>query len=125
MGLNLQERKSITREMRRKYLRASRAEKSRMLDQFTQLNHCGKRLAAAIRANPALLEKFCELRDVKPKTRRLPLRISRATSGDYAQIPTLTDVHTVWTEVAAVRNRAQEWVFPAVQHLVSLLPFPL
>ncbi len=144
---------------------------------------CGKRLAAAIRANLALLEKFCELPDVKPKTRHLLLAISPATidrmlapnrrrlrlrgrshtragslrrdqipirtfgeadqkepgyvevdlvghdggatSGDYAQTLTLTDVHTGWTEVAAVRNKAQKWVFPAVQHLVSLLPFPL
>lgn len=144
---------------------------------------CGKRLAAAIRANLALLEKFCELREVKPRTRQLLLHISPATidrlltadrkrmrlkgrshtragslrrdqipirtfgeadqkqpgyvevdlvghdggstAGDYAQTLTLTDVDTGWTEVAAVRNKAQKWVFPALKHLVSLLPFPL
>ena len=234
MGLTLQERKSVTRETRRKYRRVSRGAKTKILDEFTGLTEynrkyalqllkgtvkaprrprsstrprghprvynpatlavlkrlwavfgfmCGKRLAAALRANLALLEKFCELREVKPRTRKLLLRISPATidrllaadrkrlrlkgrshtragslrrdqipirtfgeadqkqpgyvevdlvghdggstSGDYAQTLTLTDVDTGWTEVAGVRNKAQKWVFPALQHLVSLLPFPL
>lgn len=234
MGLTLQERRSVTRETRRKYRRVSRGAKTKILDEFTGLTEynrkyalqllkgtvkaprrphgvaaprghprvydpamlavlkrlwavfgfmCGKRLAAALRANLALLDKFCELRGVKPRTRKLLLRISPATidrllagdrkrlrlkgrshtragslrrdqipirtfgeadqkqpgyvevdlvghdggstSGDYAQTLTLTDVDTGWTEVAAVRNKAQKWVFPALQHLVSLLPFPL
>lgn len=234
MGLTLKERKSVTRELRRKYRQATRREKTKVLDQFAGLNSyhrkyaiqllkgtlkvrrrdgggvgprgrpplydqtvlavlkrmwavfgfmCGKRLASAIRANLALLEKFAELRDVKPQTHRLLLHISAATidrllsserkrmrlkgrshtrpgslrrdqipirtfaeadqkqpgyvevdlvghdggstSGEYLQTLTLTDVHTGWTEVAAVRNKAQKWVFPALQHLVSLLPFPL
>ena len=234
MGLTLQERKSVTRETRRRYRRGRRGDKTKILDEFTGITEynrkyalqllkgtvkarqhprgaartrghprvydpamlavlkrlwsvfgfmCGKRLAAAIRANLALLEKFCELRDLKPKTRELLLRISPATidrllapdrkrlrfkgrshtragslrrdqipirtfgeadqkqpgyvevdlvghdggstAGDYAQTLTLTDVDTGWTEVAAVRNKAQKWVFPALKHLVSLLPFPL
>jgi len=232
--LTLQERRSVTRETRRKYRRVARGEKTKILDEFTGLTEynrkyalqllkgtvkvrqrrrassrprghprvydpamlavlkrlwavfgfmCGKRLAAALRANLALLEKFCELREVKPRTRTLLLRISPATidrllaadrkrlrlkgrshtragslrrdqipirtfgeadqkqpgyvevdlvghdggstAGDYAQTLTLTDVHTGWTEVAAVRNKAQKWVFPALKHLASLLPFPL
>ena len=144
---------------------------------------CGKRLAPALRANLALLEKFAEVPGLNPQTRGLLLRISPATidrllaperkklrlkgrshtrpgslrrdqipirtfgdaqqkqpgyvevdlvghdggssRGDYAQTLTLTDVHTGWTEVAAVQNKAQKWVFPAIQHLVSLLPFPV
>ncbi len=234
MGLTLQERRSVTRETRRKYRRVARGEKTKILDEFTGLTEynrkyalqllkgtvkvrqcrrassrprghprvydpamlavlkrlwavfgfmCGKRLAAALRVNLALLEKFCELREVKPRTRTLLLRISPATidrllaadrkrlrlkgrshtragslrrdqipirtfgeadqkqpgyvevdlvghdggstAGDYAQTLTLTDVHTGWTEVAAVRNKAQKWVFPALKHLASLLPFPL
>jgi hypothetical protein len=234
VGLNLQERRSVTRETRRKYRRVRRREKTKILDEFTGLTEynrkyalqllkgtvkvrrhplsaagprghprvydpamlavlkrlwsvfgfmCGKRLTVAIRANLALLDKFCELRDVNPRTRELLLRISPATidrllapdrkrlrfkgrshtragslrhdqipirtfgeadqkqpgyvevdlvghdggstAGDYAQTLTLTDVDRGWTEVAAVRNKAQKWVFPALQHLVSLLPFPL
>lgn len=47
------------------------------------------------------------------------------SSGDFLQTLTLTDVATGWTEVRAVRNKAQKWVFPALQFLVSMLPFPL
>ncbi len=46
-------------------------------------------------------------------------------SGDFLQTLTLTDVATGWTMLRAVRNKAQKWVFPALQVLVSLLPFPL
>jgi hypothetical protein len=34
-------------------------------------------------------------------------------------------VHTGWTEVAAVRNKAQKWVFAALRYLATLLPFAL
>ena len=47
------------------------------------------------------------------------------SSGDFLQTLTLTDVATGWTEVRAVRNKAQKWVFPALQALVSQLPFAL
>ena len=41
--------------------------------------------------------------------------------GDYAQTLDLTDVSTGWTELAAVPNKAQVWVFEAIQQL----PFAL
>ena len=46
-----------------------------------------------------------------------------ASRGDYHYTLTLTDVATGWTELRAVRNKAQKWVFPALQLLVSQLPF--
>ena len=46
-----------------------------------------------------------------------------AASGEFLQTLTLTDVATGWTVVRAVRNKAQKWVFPALQLLVALLPF--
>jgi hypothetical protein len=48
-----------------------------------------------------------------------------SASGQFLQTLTLTDVATGWTLVRAVRNKAQKWVFPALQFLVSLLPFPV
>ena len=45
--------------------------------------------------------------------------------GDYAQTLDLTDVSTGWTELAAVRNKAQVWVFEALQRLRRQLPFRL
>jgi hypothetical protein len=46
-----------------------------------------------------------------------------SSRGDFLHTLTLTDVATGWTEVRAVRNKAQKWVFPALQALVEQLPF--
>ena len=46
-------------------------------------------------------------------------------SGDYAYTLDLTDVSTGWTELAAVQNRAQVWVFEALQEVCRRLPFRL
>jgi len=45
--------------------------------------------------------------------------------GDYCFTLCMTDVATGWTEVAAVRNKAQKWVFEALQALRGRLPFPV
>lgn len=45
--------------------------------------------------------------------------------GDFAQTLTLTDICTGWTENAAVPNKAQRWVFAAIQQLRAQLPFAL
>jgi len=43
--------------------------------------------------------------------------------GDYCFTLNLTDVATGWTELAAVPNKAQKWVFEALQALGRRLPF--
>ena len=43
--------------------------------------------------------------------------------GDYCFTLDLTDVATGWTELAAVQNKAQKWVFEALQGLRRRLPF--
>ena len=45
--------------------------------------------------------------------------------GDYCQTLDLTDVCTGWTETEAVPNKAQVWVFAAIQTIRARLPFPL
>ena len=45
--------------------------------------------------------------------------------GDYCQTLDLTDVASGWTETQAVRNKAQAWVFEALQQIRARLPFPL
>lgn len=45
--------------------------------------------------------------------------------GDYCQTLDLTDVCTGWTETEAVPNKAQVWVFEAIQRIRARLPFPL
>ena len=45
--------------------------------------------------------------------------------GDFCQTLDLTDVCTGWTELEAVPNKAQVWVFEAIQRIRERLPFPL
>lgn len=45
--------------------------------------------------------------------------------GDYCFTLDITDVATGWTELAAVPNKAQKWVFEALQELRKRLPFTL
>ena len=45
--------------------------------------------------------------------------------GDYAQTLDVTDVCSGWTELAAVRNKAQIWVFQALEKIRGRLPFAL
>ncbi|MBI4744602.1 MAG: transposase family protein [Actinobacteria bacterium] len=45
--------------------------------------------------------------------------------GDYAQSLNLTDVFSGWTETAAVKNKAQIWVFEALEKMKEELPFQM
>src|SRR4029453_5023591 len=45
--------------------------------------------------------------------------------GDFCQTLDLTDIFTGWTETEAVPNKAQVWVFEAIQTIRKRLPFPL
>ena len=47
----------------------------------------------------------------------------RIASGDYCQTLDMTDVATGWTEQRAVLNKAEKWVFEALQDLRRDLPF--
>jgi hypothetical protein len=45
--------------------------------------------------------------------------------GDFLYTLDMTDVYSGWTEVRAVQNKAQVWVFAALKELRTRLPFPL
>ena len=45
--------------------------------------------------------------------------------GDYAQTLDMTDICTGWTQTIAVPNKAQVWVFEAIDQARGRLPFPL
>jgi integrase-like protein len=45
--------------------------------------------------------------------------------GEFCQTLTLTDVATGWTEVRALRNKAQRWVHEALAEVAFTLPFAL
>lgn len=48
-----------------------------------------------------------------------------SSQGDYAQTLDVTDICTGWSEQRAVLNKAQVWVFEALQEIRGRLPFPL
>lgn len=45
--------------------------------------------------------------------------------GDYAQTLDAVDVATGWTETRAVKNKAQRWVFEALQDMITAFPCPI
>jgi hypothetical protein len=46
-------------------------------------------------------------------------------SGDYCYTLNVTDIKSGWTEMEAIRNKAQCWVFDALQDIRTRLPFAL
>lgn len=47
------------------------------------------------------------------------------SSGDFSQTLDVTDVYTGWTETKAVKNKAQVWVFEAIENIRRRMPFPV
>jgi hypothetical protein len=47
------------------------------------------------------------------------------TSGDFCHTLDATCVATTWTETIAVKNKAQKWVFEAIQEMRNRFPFPI
>lgn len=47
------------------------------------------------------------------------------SSGEFCFTLTVTDIATGWTVNRSVRNKAQRWVFEALQHVVDSFPFPI
>ena len=47
------------------------------------------------------------------------------SSGEFCFTLTVTDIATGWTINRSVRNKAQRWVFEALEHVVAAFPFPI
>lgn len=46
-------------------------------------------------------------------------------AGEYCFTLTVTDVSTGWTVNRSVKNKAAKWVFEALEHVISVFPFPI
>jgi hypothetical protein len=46
-----------------------------------------------------------------------------STRGDFIQTLDATDISTTWTETKAVKNKAQRWVFEALEEIKDKVPF--
>lgn len=46
-------------------------------------------------------------------------------AGEYCFALTMTDITTGWAVNRSVKNKAAKWVFEALQHVMSVFPFPI
>jgi hypothetical protein len=46
-------------------------------------------------------------------------------SGEHCFTLTVTDIATGWTVNRSVKNKAEKWVFEALQHVMGVFPFPI
>lgn len=46
-------------------------------------------------------------------------------AGEHCYTLTVTDIATGWTENRSVRNKAQKWVFAALEDITASFPFPI
>lgn len=47
------------------------------------------------------------------------------SSGEFCFTLTVTDIATGWTINRSVRNKAQRWVFAALEYIIARFPFPI
>lgn len=73
------------------------------------------------------IKTFADWSDSEPGFLEVDLVSHEGSSarGDYAQTLDAVDVATGWTETVAVKNKAQKWVFAALQEIIARMPFPV
>ena len=120
----------LTEDLRRKLLSISAATIDRLLaSEKKKLQLKGRCLTkpGTLLRQQIPIRTFSDWDDARPGFVEVDLVAHEGgnASGDYAQTLDLTDVSTGWTELVAVRNKAQVWVFAALQQVRQRLPFPL
>lgn len=73
------------------------------------------------------LRTFCEWNEQRPGFVEIDLvaHDGGMAAGEYLYTLDMTDVHSGWTEVQGIQNKAQVWVFAALKDLRARLPFAL
>lgn len=73
------------------------------------------------------IRTFAEWDDARPGFVEIDLvgHDGGSDHGDFCHTLTVTDVATTWTELGTARNKAQVWVFEALQNARQRLPFPV
>ena len=115
---------------REKLLRISAASVDRLLKaerRKQQLRRRSHTKPGTLLKHQIPIRTFAEWDDAQPGFVELDLvaHDGGLALGDYCQTLDLTDICTGWTETEAVPNKAQVWVFEAIQTIRARLPFPL
>lgn len=73
------------------------------------------------------IRTFADWDDAKPGFLQIDLvgHEGGNARGDFCQTLDTTDVATGWIDPEAIKNKAQVWVFEALEHIRGRLPFPL
>jgi hypothetical protein len=117
-------------EIRRQLLHVSAATVDRLLiktKRETRLKGRSGTRPGTLLKHHIPIRTFADWNDLQPGFCEVDLVAHEggAAIGDYCHTLTLTDVATGWTEVKAVKNKAQIYVFAALTQIRSDLPFPL
>lgn len=96
-------------------------------DGYARITHRGGTKPGSLLKSQIPIRTFAEWSDKRPGFTEIDLvqHDGGNPSGIFACTLTVTDVSTGWTEIEAVRNKAQTHVFNALQHLRQHIPFPL
>src|SRR5258706_1691017 len=117
-------------ETRQKLLQISAATADRILQPERRkhsLRRRGRTTPGSLLKHQIPIRTFADWNDQRPGFAELDLVAHDGGMGvgDYAQTLDMTDVCTGWTETIAVPNKAQVWVFAAINKARGRLPFPL
>ena len=117
-------------EVRAKLLRISAASVDRLLRSERrqhELRGRGGTKPGSLLKKQIPLRTFSEWNEQRPGFVEIDLvgHDGGLLQGEYLQTLDMTDIYSGWTEVQAVQNKAQVWVFAALKELRARLPFPL
>ena len=117
-------------EVRAKLLRISAASVDRLLRSERrkhELRGRGGTKPGSLLKKQIPLRTFSEWNEQRPGFVEIDLvgHDGGLLQGEYLQTLDMTDIYSGWTEVQAVQNKAQVWVFAALKELRERLPFPL
>jgi hypothetical protein len=102
-------------------------DRLRQTDPRVRARHRGGTKPGTLLKSQIKVRTFADWDDKQPGFEEIDLvqHDGGNSSGSFACTLTMTDVSTGWTEMQAVRTKAQQYVFTALLHIRHVLPFPL
>jgi hypothetical protein len=118
------------RKTKKKLLRISAATIDRLLRSERRKHEVrgrGRTKPGTLLKKQIPLRTFSEWNEQRPGFMEIDLvaHDGGLAAGEYLYTLDMTDVYSGWTEVQAVQNKAQVWVFAALKDLRAKLPFAL
>ena len=118
-------RDEILRMIAEAYKKATKKEKGHMLDHVVEIAGYN-RASMPPTAFSCPVRTFADWDDARPGFMEMDMVAHEGgnPSGEYALTLNLTDVSSGWTELRAVKNKAQKWVFEALGLISKQIALP-